>query len=346
MKRKHSSDPLRPHKTSVPVKKKRTTYLPRTTAVIAGAAAAVTAAADLFAASLLIDYALKRTGSGGERNVLQDADAAGTNPEPAARKKQERQASTAFLNTHPGIRIVLPSADGLTRCGFYYPNEESHLWVLAVHGYRADHTGMADFFHHYYEAGYQVLAPDLRACGESGGSYVGMGWPDRLDLLDWISWIVQEDPDASIVLHGVSMGAAAVMMVSGELLPDNVKVLIEDCGYTNARDIFASEMRLRFGLPAFPLLSTAGLISSCKAGYDFRDADAKKQVTRCEKPMLFIHGTSDDFIPYRMMQELYDAKPGTDKACLTAPGAGHAQSLYVLGDTYFETVFSFIARHL
>ena len=39
--------------------------------------------------------------------------------------------------------------------------------------------------------------------------------------------------DAEIVLHGLSMGAATVLMVSGERLPEQVKAIIEDCGYTS-----------------------------------------------------------------------------------------------------------------
>ena len=58
----------------------------------------------------------------------------------------------------------------------YYPNVGSHLWVIALHGYRGSHTGATNLAQHYYDAGYQVLTPDLRACGDSEGDYVGMGW--------------------------------------------------------------------------------------------------------------------------------------------------------------------------
>lgn len=47
--------------------------------------------------------------------------------------------------------------------------------------------------------------------------------------------------------------------------------------------------------------------------------------------MLFIHGTADDFIPYEMMDTLYNAKPGDNKAELTAEGAGHGEAMYALG---------------
>ena len=39
------------------------------------------------------------------------------------------------------------------------------------------------------------------------------------------------------------MGAATVMMTSGERLPSNVRVVIEDCGYTSAWEEFAYELK-------------------------------------------------------------------------------------------------------
>ena len=109
-----------------------------------------------------------------------------------------------------------------------------------------------------------------------------------------------------------------------------------------------SEMciRDRFGLPEFPVLYSASALSSVKARYSFKEASALKQVASCEKPMMFIHGTADDFIPYEMMDTLYQAKPGDNKTSLTAEGAGHGEAMYVLGDAYWESVFSFLGQYM
>ena len=82
-------------------------------------------------------------------------------------------------------------------------------------------------------------------------------------------------------------------------------------------DIFSSELKLRFGMPEFPLMYTANLFAITKAGYSFKEASALNQVKNCKKPMLFIHGTADDFIPYEMMDILYQAKPGNNKEKIT-----------------------------
>ena len=54
-----------------------------------------------------------------------------------------------------------------------------------------------------------------------------MGWHDRKDILVWIQQIVKKDPNAEIALFGVSMGAATVMMTSGEELPSTLKLLLK-----------------------------------------------------------------------------------------------------------------------
>ena len=212
----------------------------------------------------------------------------------------------------------ITSNDNLKLEGSYYEKQKSHNWAIVIHGYRGDHNGMSSYIKAYYNKGFQVLSPDLRASGKSEGDYIGMGWLDKDDILLWTDWILKKDKDAKIAIHGVSMGAATTMMVSGENTPDAVKVFVEDCGYTSVWDIFSSELKLRFNLPEFPIMYAANIISGFKAGYNFKTASALKQVKKCKKPMLFIHGDKDDFVPFYMLDELYQAKSGNNKKKIIA----------------------------
>ena len=315
------------------------------------AVVAVVLAAVLLAASVyLVNYAIGRSGSGGNRDVALEVEASPDSVEAviAANKAQYKEKIDAFTQENPGENLTITSQDGLTLHGVCYTHADadSHRWAIVLHGYRGDYTGALRLAEPYYEAGYQVIAPNLRACGESEGSYVGMGWLDREDILQWIDYITAHDPQAEIVIHGISMGAATTMMTAGENTPDAVKAFVEDCGYTSVWDVFSSELQLRFGLPEFPILYTASAVAKLQAGYNFTEASALQQVAQCEKPMLFIHGTADDFIPYEMMDALYNAKPGDNKAELTAEGAGHGEALYALGDTYWDTVFAFLEPYM
>lgn len=297
----------------------------------------------------LINYAIGRGGDGGSRNV----NVTGIEKQEGIEKtiqdniESEGKISRFFLSTVTENTMELKADDGITLKGWYYLQpEEVHNWVILIHGYRSNHTRNYDAAHNYYYNGFNTLLPDLRACGESQGKFVGMGWLDRKDILKWINWITERDSQANIVIHGFSMGAATTMMVSGEETPENVKAFVEDCGYTSVWDIFKSELNLRFHLPPFPLLHVANIFSKIRAGYSFKTASALEQVKKCQKPMMFIHGSADDFVPFYMQDILYEAKPGQNKVKLVAEDAGHTKSMYALGSLYWTSVFEFLENYI
>ena len=115
-----------------------------------------------------------------------------------------------------------------------------------------------------------ALYPDALAHGESDGKFIGMGWLERPDVLAWTDAIIQKDPEAEIILHGVSMGGATVMMASGEDLPDNVRCIVEDCGYSSAWDEFSLQLKNVFHLPAFPVLNAVSIFSKLRRGTPLR----------------------------------------------------------------------------
>ncbi|MEG0366855.1 MAG: alpha/beta fold hydrolase, partial [Coprobacillus sp.] len=133
--------------------------------------------------------------------------------------------------------VSIQSDDNLKLHG-YSITQESHTYVIMVHGYRSDGASIISPIKKMKNQGYNLLIPDLRGHGLSDGDYIGMGWDDRYDILKWIDYIIQKDSQASIVLYGVSMGGATVMDVAGENPPSQVKAIIEDCGYTSVWDVF------------------------------------------------------------------------------------------------------------
>ena len=127
---------------------------------------------------------------------------------------------------------------------------------------------------------------DNRCHGKSEGKYIGMGWLDKDDLKCWINLIIEQNNNAEIILHGSSMGAATVLMASGDALPNNVKAIIEDSGYTSVWDIFASEAKARFNLPTFPILNMFELVANVRAKYDIKEASAVEQVKKSNVPKI------------------------------------------------------------
>lgn len=245
--------------------------------------------------------------------------------------------------------VSIMSDDGLRLEADCYTQESArlHEWVIFVHGYCSSRLAESsqDIVSVYLSQGFQVLTPDNRTHGASEGSYIGMGWLDRLDIVKWISYLTEKDPQAKIYLHGVSMGAATVMMTAGETLSQNVRAVIEDCGYTSVWDEFESELAYMYKLPPFPALYMADFMAGIRAGYNFKEASAVEQLKKSTVPVLFIHGDKDNFVPFEMVYENYEACPSGDKELLTVSGAGHVESYLREPELYWETVFSFLEKN-
>lgn len=220
---------------------------------------------------------------------------------------------------------------------------DSKKWAILVHGYTGNALQMRGTAQQFYRQGFQVLMPDMRGHGMSEGDYIGMGWDDRLDVIGWIEEILTGDPEAEIVLYGVSMGGATVMMTAGEDLPANVKAIVEDCGYSSIWDEFSYQLESIYGLPDFPIMHASSLVTRIRAGYSLTEGDAVEQVAKSKTPIFFIHGDADTFVPYSMLDQVYNAAT-VEKDKLIVPGAGHGEASAVAKDIYWDAIFGFINR--
>ena len=260
------------------------------------------------------------------------------------------QETDEWLETVESQKLSVVSEDGyrLTATEFY-PQDKStdnHKWVLVLHGYTGWKEEMYPFAHWYNEEGYHVIAPDLRCQGESEGDFIGMGWTDHYDCNLWIDYILSKDPDASIVIHGQSMGAATALIMTGEnTLPSHVVAVISDSSYTDAYSMFGDKVKEWFYLPAFPLVDSARLALLLRGGYDLLDASALDAVAKSDTPTLFIHGASDVMITPEMSKELYDAA-ACPKELLIIDGAGHAQAQDKEPVAYYETIREFLQQYV
>ena len=232
--------------------------------------------------------------------------------------------------------------------GYYiYADSVTDKTAVLVHGYTDCALKMLFIgYLYHHDLGFNLLLPDLHYHGLSEGKYVQMGWLDRLDVLEWIKLADNLfGGNAQMVVHGISMGAATTMMLSGEDVPECVRCYVEDCGYTSVWDEFAGEVRNQFHLPSFPLLYAASALCKVQLGWSFGEASSLSQVRKCYRPMLFIHGEQDDYVPTEMVYRLYEAKPQS-KALWIAPGSPHAWSYHDHPAEYTRQVRQFLSRYL
>lgn len=251
------------------------------------------------------------------------------------------------LETAGALRDTFIVNDGARLHAYYVAAPEAtRATAVIVHGYTDNAIRMFMLAHLYnHELRYNVLLPDLHYSGLSDGDCFRMGWLDRLDVMRWMDVADSIFGGTQMIVHGISMGAATTMMVSGEEQRPFVRCFVEDCGYTSVWDEFEHELRGRFGLPAFPLLHVADWLCGVEHGWTFREASAVEQVKKCRLPMLFIHGDADDFVPTWMVYELFEAKP-QPKEIWVVPDAAHAVSYRDNRDQYVWRVRNFVSRYI
>ena len=241
----------------------------------------------------------------------------------------------------PHEHVTIRSFDGLTLHGNYYEFAPGAPIELMFHGYRGTAErdlsgGMQRCFH----LGRSALIVDQRCSGLSDGTVISFGINEHRDCLAWVDFMIQHfGPDVKIILTGISMGAATVMMAAGKPLPDNVIGILADCGYTSPKDIIKVVMK-QMGIPpalGYPFVKLGARLFG---HFDLEEDSPREALQRCQLPVIFFHGESDDYVPCYMSRENFDICVSRKKL-VTIPGAGHGLSFPKDPDTYLTELGEF-----
>lgn len=248
-----------------------------------------------------------------------------------------------WLESMPYINVYIKSFDGLRLYGALLENYSDKI-VICVHGFTG--SGKKDFAslaQAYYKNGYNVLLVDNRAHGQSEGKYVGFGVLDRLDLRNWVKYVINRfGSNVQIFLHGISMGAATVLMASS-IMPKNVRGIIADCGFTSVYEIFEYVLKRDYHLPKFPIIYLTNIMSKIRAGYGYKDVNTTAEIARSDIPILFIHGENDEFVPLWMTMKNYSHCKAY-KELFIVRESEHAESHYIDKKGYERRILTFIEK--
>ncbi len=252
-----------------------------------------------------------------------------------------------WLSEHLSGELHQVSYDGINLTAHICENKENgnRNFVIICHGYTGKALEMGFQAKKFFEKGFSVLLPAARGHKGSEGDYIGMGWPERKDICGWINIINEKYDFPKIVIYGISMGGATVMCTAGENLPDNVICGIEDCGYSTVYDQFVHSLKNLVGVPSFPVMFFAKIYVRLKTGIDIiGKGSSLKQLKQSKLPMLFAHGTADNYVPYRMLDINYEAHPGP-KEKVVIEGALHGSCSWDGGEAYWGKIFEFIDKY-
>lgn len=257
-------------------------------------------------------------------------------------RKQLLTETQEWIETAEREKIYVETTDGYRLVAAEFPAGSGDRWVLLLHGYTGWKEEMYQFACWYHGQGYSVLVPDLRCQGESEGDFIGMGWTDHYDCALWIDHILEKSPEAEIVLHGQSMGAATALIMAGSSdVNGHIKAVVSDSAYTEAYEMFGDKITEWFHLPASPFVDSACVMLRLRGGYNLRDASPLRAVAESHIPTLFIHGDEDRMIDVEMSCELYEAA-ACEKELFIVEGAGHAQAQDKDPDAYYGRIEAFL----
>lgn len=252
-------------------------------------------------------------------------------------------AALRLENSSDSIPVETVAHDGVPLVGHWYPCEKTpERIIIAMHGWRSswswDFGIIADFWH---ENNCSVLFAEQRGQSSSGGEHMSFGLLERHDCAAWANWVADNISDElPVYLAGVSMGATTVLMASELELPENVRGIAADSGFTSPNAIWKHVSEKNLHIPYALYQADAHRLCQQRIHMRADAASTTEALTHCKVPVLFIHGTADHFVPVEMTYENYEAC-ASKKRLLIVPSAEHCMSYLVEKENYERTVTQF-----
>ena len=239
--------------------------------------------------------------------------------------------------------IELKTSDRLILRGVWIPADGSDKAIVIMHG----HGGSYDFDVYrapaLHEAGFNVLLFDFRAHGRSEGKRMTFGYEEQRDVQAAIEFLHRRGMQ-HIGLFGFSYGGMAAMVATPKCA--DVEAVISDGGPARIRTGIAAR-GVELGFPLWLGKAVSWLIigvTSLRLGVNLFRYEPIRWVGKITpRPILFIHGDHDQYLPD--FDELY-AAASSPKELWRLPDAGHTTASQLYPEEHARRVIEFFQRHL
>jgi uncharacterized protein len=242
--------------------------------------------------------------------------------------------------------VEVAARDGEVLRGWVFtPEVANGAGVILLHGVGDTRAGVLGHAEYLLAAGYTVITPDSRGHGVSGGPYITFGIKERGDVHAWADWLLRKRPITRLYGMGESMGAGIILQsLAAE---PRMRAVVAECPFVTFQEIAYDRLQQSTGLPRLPLwfiVQTGFLYAEVRHGLDLHDASPLEAIRATKVPILMIHGTADDNIPYRHSEQLHAANPAAITLWLV-PGARHVNALGADPQLYMRRVTDWFANH-
>ena len=221
--------------------------------------------------------------------------------------------------------IHFTADDGVKLHGWYVPSKGSSATLLWFHGNAGNITHRLDNIEMLKPLNLNIFIFDYRGYGKSEGEPNEEGiYLDSQAAYDWLVDVKKTLPQ-DIILFGRSLGGICAI----EIATKNpvAGIILES--------VFSSAEKMARNI--FPVLPLGWAIKS--------KFDAVGKVPSLKIPKLFLHGTQDEIVPYKMGRELFSAAL-EPKLFYDIEGGGHNDTFLVGGVKYFTAIDEFIKKNV
>jgi fermentation-respiration switch protein FrsA (DUF1100 family) len=229
--------------------------------------------------------------------------------------------------------------------GWWLPQATSNRLIIACAGYRGTKSDLLGIGKQLWLAGNNVLLMDFYGHGMQRGAPITLAFREVNDFLGAVDYVAQRAPEKHIGALGFSMGAAVV--IQGAARDERVGAVVADSPFATHHDVVEAQFRLTLpAIPPEPFLVTADRLLQRHAGYRFHDVEPLRDVaTIAPRPLLIIHSTGDQVIPYQHAVQLYEAAR-EPKTLWIVDGVPHCGAYFLDRVGYSRTVAEFFANGL
>ncbi len=246
-----------------------------------------------------------------------------------------------------GEKVQIKSVDGKNISALEIKNEHiSHSYIVVCHQYGGSPFSMEDYAKHFYDLGFNVILPYMRGHGENPYKNISFGWDDRLDIAEWVEYIIKNDEQAKIALFGVSLGANAVTLTASEDLPGNVRLAIADGCYTSIEELMEEYIESQTPFSSLLVSKLVSAFAKNKVGESFENADTIVKIRNIELPIMFINGENDAVVPPLVSKKLYENCEAEGVEEVIIENGTHGRNLITDKEAYWANIDAFILNNL
>ncbi|MCX6055926.1 MAG: alpha/beta hydrolase [Chloroflexi bacterium] len=241
--------------------------------------------------------------------------------------------------------VLFRSSFGYSIYGLFFPLQGSSRSIILSHGITYTLYGSVKYMRMFRDLGFNILIYDNRFHGRSGGKNSTFGYFEKHDLALLTTWVIEKVGSPSLVgTHGESMGAAISLQHAA--IDPRIDFVISDCSYSDLEELLRYRIQKDYHVGGFPFINLASVMSKVITGMAFGEVSPRQGVKQILAPVLFIHGGQDDFIPARIVQDLYDQKTHGVRKLFVPSNAAHAESFWNNQQEYAKMVADFLQENV